>query len=551
MPPFAFLPARARRSLAAALCLSSVMLSACGGGGGTDVGGGGNPPSVAGPAVDISSIVAADPGSSLAADWQRGAFMQIFVRSYSDSDGDGVGDLRGVTSKLDYLKDLGISGIWLMPITRSQDRDHGYATSDYRNIEAQYGSLADLDELLRQAHARGIGVIMDYVINHSSYDNPLFTNSRLESSNPYRSWYIWQNPRPSGWNIYGNNPWYGNASGYYFAAFWDQMPDWNLQNAAVIAYHRDNLRFWLNRGLDGFRFDAVGHLVENGPSQWNNQAQNYPIMRDVKTLVDGYARRWMVCESPEDATGFTNACGSAFAFGHHANVVRAAKGEGAAVQAVANYFKTASPNVANLLANHDAFAGQRLYDQFAGNLAQYRLAAATLVLQPGTPFLYYGEEIGMAGAGSLSGDPKLRTPMSWTGNTGNAGFTAGVPYRSLSANVASFNVQAQVGDANSLHAFYKAMIGLRNSVPAIARGGFEGSVVAGSAHGFVRRLGNERAIVAINYGAGITQVAMAGLPAGATLVAAWPVGGADLTVDGSGAINVNIDAQTVRVYTVR
>jgi alpha-amylase len=541
------------RSAAAGIGLWGVLLSACGGGGGgSDAGAGGNPPSPApsGPAVDISSVAAADPGSTLPADWQRGAFMQIFVRSYSDSDGDGVGDLRGLTGKLDYLKDLGVSGLWLMPITRSQDRDHGYATSDYRNIEASYGSLADLDELLRQAHARGIGVIMDYVINHSAFENPLFANSRIDASNPYRNWYLWQNPRPSGWNIYGNNPWYGNAAGYYFAAFWDQMPDWNLQNAAVMAYHRDNLRFWLNRGVDGFRFDAVGHLVENGPSQWNNQAQNYPLMRDVKTLVDGYAKRWMVCESPEDAAGFTTACGSAFAFGHHANVLRAAKGDGAAVLAVANYFKTASTNVANLLANHDSFAGRRLHDQFNGDLKQYKLAAATLILQPGTPFLYYGEEIGMAG-GSMSGDAQLRIPMSWTGNAGNAGFTTGVPYRSLSTNVASVNVQAQAGDANSLHGYYKAMIALRNSVPAIARGGFEGSVVAGSAQGFVRRLGDERAVVAINYGAGPANLAMSGLPAGATMVAAWPAGSANLVVDGNGAVNVSVDAQSLRVYTLR
>jgi glycosidase len=501
--------------------------------------------------VDVSSVASADPGSPLPVNWQSGTFMQIFVRSYADSNGDGIGDLRGVTEKLDYLNDLGITGLWLMPITRSQDRDHGYAVSDYRNIEAQYGSLADLDELLREAHARGIGVIMDYVINHSAFDNPLFANARIADSNPYRNWYVWQNPRPNGWNIYGNNPWYGNAAGYYFAAFWDQMPDWNLLNPAVVAYHNDNLRFWLNRGVDGFRFDAVGHLVENGPTQWNNQPQNYPIMRSVKALVDGYSRRWMVCESPEDAPGFTAACGSAFAFGHNYNVVRAARGESAAVALVANYFKTASPDVANLLANHDSFAGQRLYDQFNGNLAQYRLAAATLLLQPGTPFLYYGEEIGMAGAASLSGDPKLRTPMSWTGSTSNAGFTTGTPYRALSANVATFNVQAQRADANSLHAHYKALIGLRNSAPALARGAFEGSVVAGSAHGFVRRLGNERAVVVINYGTAAASVAMAGLPAGATLAAAWPAGSSDITVDGGGAASIAVDAQAVRVFTVR
>ena len=545
--------ARSGRAALVAVAFFAVQLSACGGsGGGTDIGGNQPPPPVVvGPPVDVSAVVASDPGSSLPANWQHGAFMQIFVRSYADSDGDGIGDLRGLTGKLDYLKDLGVSGIWLMPITRSQDRDHGYATSDYRNIEANYGSLADLDELLRQAHARGIGVIMDYVINHSAAENPLFANSRLADSNPYRNWYLWQNPKPGGWNIYGNNPWYGNPAGWYFAAFWDQMPDWNLLNPAVVSYHRDNLRFWLNRGIDGFRFDAVGHLVENGPSQWNNQPQNYPLMRDVKALLGSYAQRWMVCESPEDAAGFTAACGSAFAFGHNYNVVRAARGEAGAVQAVADYFKTASGNVSNLLANHDAFAGQRLYDQFGGNLAQYRLAAATLLLQPGTPFLYYGEEIGMAGAASLSGDPKLRTPMSWTGNSANAGFTTAVPYRAPSANVAGFNAQAQRADPNSLHAFYKAMIGLRNSLPAIAQGAYEAPVVAGSALVFQRRLGSDRALVAINYGSGSANLALSNLPAGATLAAAWPAGSADLLVDAGGQVSVAVGAQSVRVYSVR
>ena len=476
--------------------------------------------------------------------------MQIFVRSYYDSDGDGIGDLRGVTAKLDYLKDLGVSGIWLMPITASQDHDHGYAVADYRNIESRYGSLTHLDELLSQAHARGIGVIMDYVINHSAAQNPLFVNSRLDSRNPYRNWYVWQVMKPGGWNIYGNDPWYGSIGNYYFAAFSEQMPDWNLLDPEVVAYHHHNLRYWLNRGLDGFRFDAVGHLVENGSSQWNNQPQNDPLMRDVKTLLDSYSNRWMVCESPEAPARFTAACGSAFAFGHHANVVRAARGEASAVQAVASYFMTASPNVSNLLANHDSFAGQRLYDQFGGNLAMYRLAAATLILQPGTPFLYYGEEIGMAGGATLSGDPKLRIPMSWTASSANAGFSTGIPYRSLSANAGSFNVQSQSADPNSLHAFYRAMIGLRSALPAIAQGAYENPVVAGSAWGFQRRLGTQRSLVLINYGTSPETLPLAGLPAGATLTAAWPAGAGGLSVDSSGMLAATLDAQSVRVYTV-
>lgn len=453
-----------------------MLLSACGGGGGgTDVGASGNPPPASGPAVDISSIAAADPGSSLPAEWQRGTFMQIFVRSYSDSDGDGIGDLRGVASKLDYLKDLGISGIWLMPITRSQDRDHGYATSDYRNVEAQYGSLADLDELLRQAHARGIGVIMDYVINHSSYENPLFANSRLEAGNAYRNWYLWQNPRPSGWNIYGNNPWYGNAAGYYFAAFWDQMPDWNLQNAAVVGYHHNNLRFWLNRGVDGFRFDAVGVLIENRAIAWENQPENHTVMKRIHALLDEYGKRYMVCEAPGDPAAFAAAdsCGSAFAFGLQKHIIASIKlGR---VKPDLLYTLSTQPvaRMATLLANHDAFAGARLFKQFNGDEKSYRVAAATLLTLPGTPFIYYGEEIGLSHAEPVQQDDQaIRGPMSWSGQT-QAGFSRGDKlFRPLVANWKTHNVEVQKGDPGSLLNQYRQLIELRKSEPALSVGSF-------------------------------------------------------------------------------
>jgi alpha-amylase len=537
------------RTAIAALCAATA-LAACGGGGGATAQTQPPPPDVTLPAVDVSSVAAADPGSPLPAGWQNGVFMEIFVRSFKDSDGDGIGDLRGLTAQLDYLRDLGISGIWLMPVTRSQDHDHGYAVSDYRNIEAQYGSLSDMDELLRQAHARGIGVIVDYVVNHSAAENPLFVNSKSSASNPYRDWYLWQGVKPSGWNIYGNDPWRGSAGNYYFAPFWDQMPDFNLLNPKVTAWHHDNLRFWLNRGVDGFRFDAVGNLVENGPTAWENQPQNYTVLRDARQAMNAYSQRFLVCEGPSDPFGYTSACGSAFAFNNTANIIGAAKGDASAVQRAADFHKTAPAGISTMLSNHDSFAGPRAYDQFGGNIAQYKLAAATYLLQPGTPFIYYGEEIGMAGGGSLAGDPKLRTPMSWTGNTGTAGFTSGTPYRSLSANVGTYNVAAQQADPNSLLSFYKAMIGLRRAVPAIASGVYEGSVVAGSAVGFQRRLGNERAVVVINYGTGTANVALTGLPAGATLTAAWPAGGTDLAADGGGAVSVPVNAQTVRVYTV-
>ena len=538
---------------AAAASASLVTLAACGGGGGGGVdAGSGTPPPVANlPVVDISAVAAADPGSALPAGWSQGAFMQIFVRSYKDSDGDGIGDLRGLVSQLDYLRDLGVTGLWLMPVTRSQDHDHGYAVSDYRDIEAQFGRLADFDELLRQAHARGIGVVIDYVVNHSASDHPLFVNALSGAANPYRDWYLWQGLKPAGWSIYGNDPWRGSAGNYYFAPFSDRMPDFNLLNPKVVAWHQDNLRFWLNRGVDGFRFDAVGNLVENGATAWENQAQNYTLLHAMRQLMNGYAQRFLVCEGPSDPAGYAAACGSAFAFGHNADIIAAARGEAAAVKRVADYPLDAPAGISTMLSNHDSFAGQRPFDQFGGNLAQYRLAAATYLLQPGTPFIYYGEEIGMAGGATLSGDPKLRTPMSWTGSTANAGFTGGTPYRSLSANVAAYNVAAEQADPQSLLSFYKAMLALRRAMPSIAAGSYANVTADGSVLAFERRLGSERSLVLINYGTAAATASVAGLPAGATLANAHPAGAADAAVDASGRAGVPLAGQSVRVFSLR
>ncbi|MBK9685435.1 MAG: DUF3459 domain-containing protein [Betaproteobacteria bacterium] len=535
---------------AAAALAATTTLMACGGGGGGETAVAPPPtdPGAGLPPVDVSSVAAADPGSALPPGWHQGAFMEIFVRSYKDSNGDGIGDLRGLIGQLDYLRDLGITGLWLMPVTQSQDRDHGYAVSDYRAIEAQYGSLADFDELLRQAHARGIGIVIDYVFNHSAAQNPLFVQSRSGASNAYRDWYLWAGLKPGGWSIYGNDPWRGSTGNYYFAPFWDQMPDWNLRNASVVAYHHDNLRFWLNRGVDGFRFDAVGNLVENGASAWENQPENLALLRNVRTLMNAYAQRFLVCEGPSDPFGYTAACGSAFAFNNTANLIAAAKGDAAAVARVAAFPQNAPAGLSTMLSNHDSFAGQRAYDQFGGNLAQYRLAAATYLLQPGTPFIYYGEEVGMAGGGSLSGDPKLRTPMSWTGSTATAGFTSGTPYRSLSANVAGFNVAAQQADPNSLLAFYKAMLALRKAHPAIAAGSYDNVVVDGSAMTFQRRLGADRVVVAINYGTSAAALAVPGLPAGATLRSLFPAASGDVVVGADQRANISLAGQSLRVF---
>lgn len=524
-------------------------LVACGGG---IANAPGSPPPPLLPDADVTAVPARDPGSALPADWKLGPFIEIYVRGYKDSDGDGIGDLRGLTQKLDYLKDLGVTGIWLMPVTNSQDKDHGYAVSDYRAIEPQYGSLADFDELLREAHRRGIGVIIDYVMNHSGAKNPLFLNASAATSAARRDWYVWSSTKPNGWKIYGNDPWHAGGGGYYFAGFWDQMPDFNLRNASVLAYHRDGIRFWLNRGVDGFRFDAVGNLVENGPNAWELQRENYAIMGDIRAVLNGYANRYLVCEAPGDPLGFTqpSACGSAFAFGHNYEIMKAVRGSSSAVSAVANYFTSAPATLATMVSNHDHFAGERLWDQVSGDVAQYKLAAATYLLQPGVPFIYYGEEVGMAGGVGLTGDWKLRTPMSWTPDATTAGFSTARPFRALSANVALQNVQTQVADASSLHAYYKQMITLRRSHPSLARGSYEDAKASGSVMSFKRSAGSETSLVAINYGATPANVTFTGLPPNAAVASVNPAG-ASVSVSSSGELTTVVPAQSLVLHVIR
>jgi glycosidase len=512
---------------------------------------------------DTSPVAQADPGSRLPPDWQHGVFMEVFVRGYQDSNGDGIGDLRGLTQRLDYLHALGIRGLWLMPVTRSADHDHGYAVTDHREIEPDYGSLVDFDELLKQAHARGIGVIVDYVLNHSAAQHPAFVDAAASPTSRFRDWYVWQEPPPTGWNIWGHDPWYAAPTGHYFAVFGPQTPDFNLRNPAVVRYHLDTLRFWLNRGVDGFRFDAVPHLIENSAQDWNDQPESYALMGEVHALLAHYANRTMVCEataSPE-AWAAPPVCGSAFAFGLERHVAAAARGEPADIRAVADWFKTAPPTMATMASNHDLFAGQRLWDQLHGDIAQYRLAAATYLLLPGTPFIFYGEEIGLGGDTQFSDDGQLRIPMSWTADPARAGFTRGTPFRPVSPNAAGHNVASEQADPHSLLAFYKAMIRLRNTLPSIARGSYEQPFVQGRVMGYQRQFGDERTLVLINYAGAPVQAHVQGLPAGARLDIAFPlrtdtavtddVAPTPLQVDAQGRVTLTLPPQSVRVYVYR
>lgn len=496
---------------------------------------------------DQRPVAKAETGSALPEGWQHGAFMEINVRAWRDSDGDGIGDLRGLTQSLDYLKELGVKGLWLMPITRSADHDHGYAVADYRSIEPAYGTMADFDELLAQAHARGIGIIIDYVMNHSAATHPAFLQSQASRDSPLRDWYLWRDEKPQGWKIWEHEPWYAAAGSHFFATFGAHMPDFNLRSPAALAYHQDSLRFWLNRGVDGFRFDAVTHLIENSAEQWEDLPESHALMQQLQQLITSYPHRYLVCEATKSAQRWASAqsCGSAFAFDLPSQAIGAARGETVAIQKLATYFSSAPPTMATMLSNHDAFAGKRLWDQLKGDSTAYRMAAASYLLLPGTPFIYYGEEIGMAGVTSLGGDKQLRTPMSWTAD--GRGFSSGTPFRPLSDNAATNNVAAQQADPQSLLAFYKTLLALRNNLVPLAQGSYQSPQVEGQVMAFQRQLGDERVLVLINYGRDAATLRVSGLPASATLSNEYPAGGALSQADASGAIRFALGGQSLRV----
>lgn len=500
-----------------------------------------------------SPVPQQDPGSRLSAQWHHGALLQVYVRAFQDSDDDGVGDLRGLIQRLDYIASLGVKGIWLMPIHRSQDNDHGYAVVDYRAIEPEYGTMADFEALLAAAHQRGLGVVLDYVINHSAQEHPLFEAARQARKTPWRDWYVWADQRPSGWNVYGKNPWYQEDAGWYYAGFSDQMPEFNLRNPNVVRFHLDNLRFWLNKGVDGFRFDAVGNLVENSAMGWEAQPESHAVMAQVRALVHSYANRFMVCEAPGDAIGFgvESSCGSSFAFGHNGRIVSAAMGDPSSIEQVAQYFLPAERRgMVGFATNHDSFAGQRLMDRVRGNEARYRLAAATYLLQSPTSVIYYGEEIGMSGGAGLSGDHKLRTPMSWDAAEVHGGFSTDTPFRKPAANWRSHDQASQEGKPGSLLQFYRRLLQVRNAAPGLCHGVYEAAHTQGSTMGFIRKDSSQSVLVVFNYGSQSAALPVRALSAHARLVPLWGNQGKALQTNARGEARVELPPLSFEIFSI-
>lgn len=410
--------------------------------------------------------------------WNDTIFYEVFVRSFADSDGDGVGDLRGLIDRLDYLNDgdpathhdLGVTGLWLMPITESPSY-HGYDVTDYAHVDREYGTDDDFRTLMAEAHRRGIRVIVDLVLNHTSAEHPWFLASRSDPRSEKRDWYVWRNDDPGWRGPWGQEVWHPYRSAYYYGVFWSGMPDLNYRNPFVTAAARDIERLWLTDfGVDGFRLDAVKHWIEDGRVQ-ENTPETHEWFREqqawlpsVKADALTVGEVWSGSADVLPWIGFD--VDLAFEFTCAGAMVQSARNEDAtAARGALAYVTRRYPpqQWATFLSNHDQ---DRVMTQLGGNAGHARTAASLLLTAPGVPFLYFGEEIGQAGG---KPDENIRTPMQWSADA-NAGFTTGTPWREPQADYAAVNVAAQRGDDASLLSHYRKLVRLRNEHAALRRG---------------------------------------------------------------------------------
>jgi len=413
--------------------------------------------------------------------WNDCVFYEIFVRSFYDGDGDGTGDFQGLTQKLDYLNDgdpetdtdLGITGIWLMPINDSPSY-HGYDAVDYRSITPDYGTMADFEAFLAAAHARGIKVIMDYVMNHCSDDHPWFQAS--EDNDPaYRDYFRWSGYDPGQSGPWGQNVWHWNDSGWYYGLFTGGMPDLNYETPAVKDSMFQTATYWLDTiGVDGFRLDAVLYIMEDG-----GQLQSTPATLDFWAEYNAHVKS-VAPDMLSVGEAWTNTStvlqyvtndrlDLCFEFDlSYATVGAANDADPGWLSDKANQVYVQYPYLqyATFLTNHDQ---DRLFTVLGESEGKTKVAAGLYLTLPGVPFLYYGEEIGMVGSGDHL---NIRTPMQWTDGS-NAGFTTGSPWNYIHSNYTTYNVADEEADAGSLLEWYKKLIHARNGSPALRRGTHE------------------------------------------------------------------------------
>jgi alpha-amylase len=409
--------------------------------------------------------------------WNDAVFYEIFVRSFYDSDNDGIGDFQGIIQKLDYLNDgdpetdtdLGITGIWLMPMMESPSY-HGYDATDYYKTEPDYGSMEDFEELLDAAHARGIKIIIDFVMNHSSSQHPWFTQS-TNDQNGYRDWYIWKDNNPGFSGPWGQTVWHSRGGDYYYGLFWSGMPDLNYDKPELKSEMFSITEFWLDKGVDGFRLDAIKYLDEDG-TVLENTPETFQLLQDFNIIYKTknpdaltVGEVWSNTASilPYIQDDRLDIC---FEFDLSSSILNGVNSKNPLpINSQIQTIQAGYPRLqyATFLTNHDI---DRVFSIFNSDAEKMKHAASLYLTLPGIPFLYYGEEIGMTGTGD---DKNKRRPMQWNGDV-NAGFSTQTPWYPVGSNYPTNNVSAMQGNSNSLLEHYKTLIHLRNELAPLRRG---------------------------------------------------------------------------------
>jgi alpha-glucosidase len=483
--------------------------------------------------------------------WQTAVIYQVYPRSFQDTNGDGIGDLRGIERRLDYLTSLGVDAIWISPIYPSPMVDFGYDVADYCDVDARFGTLADFDAMLAEAHTRGLKVLLDFVPNHTSDQHPWFAESRSSRGNPKRNWYLWRDPAPDGgppnnWiSDFGGSAWEWNAptSQYYYHAFLKEQADLNWRNPSVQAAMHDVMRFWFDRGVDGFRIDVLWHMVkaadfpDNPPNldhrpemgemhrvlqlHSTDQPEVHGIAADMRAIADHYGadgqdERILIGEIYLPVDRLVRYYGQERLGVHlpfNFQLIDAPWEARSLAELIAGYEAALPPGGWPnwVLGNHDRPRVATKRGQ-----AQARVAAMLLLTLRGTPTLYYGDELGLTDVAipadqvrdprelrepglALGRDP-VRTPMPWDGSE-NAGFTNVPPWLPLNADWPTRNVLRMDEEPHSILTLYRRLLTLRRAHPSLSIGDFALLNTEADVLAYERRHGAERLIVALNLGA--------------------------------------------------
>ena len=452
--------------------------------------------------------------------WKESVFYQIYMPSYKDSDGDGFSDFKGMTSKLDYIKSLGIKGIWLTPFLESPKVDNGYDVANYYQVDPTYGTIEDFKTFLAEAHKKDLKIIMDMVVNHTSTDSKWFQESRKSKDNPYRDYYIWKD-KPNNWeSFFGGSAWEldTTTNQYYYHQFDTRMADLNWGNPKVVAEIQKMLRFWLDLGVDGFRMDVINFLTTDGITTDNpmqngiqehlhdiNQKGVKTAMKSIKSVVNEYPNRFIVGEIGSDKIEVLKQYQSPDLLDVVFNFNFGSIKEFSAKR-IYDELQSMEKNMQNyptlFFGSHDM---PRLVDRLAKNNPKRAEALAALMLTAkGVPFIYYGEEIGMENIeansitemkdiqgrtqyslalkegksevealkmGNEHNRDKSRSPMQWNKEE-FAGFSDKIPWIKVNSNYANLNVATLERDENSILNTYKKLITLRNSQPTLQYGSY-------------------------------------------------------------------------------